>query len=574
MDRIGLKGKSTSNLIATSFGTAGLAIGAAIATGIKQGVTSFSELERKMLRTKSLIHATGNAAKLSSDQLLSLANRVDAQTLADRDGVLSAINALQTFKSVSGEVFERSIMLANDLAEVMGGDIRTQTVQLGKALQDPVRGLTALRRVGVDFTAQQREQITVLAESGRSLEAQGKILDAIQGQVGGAAAGAAGGLTGQMDGLNFQWRAFTETLAGSTGAITATGRGIEYLSNTLAGLSAWLSGPTAKDSLSAEIERLEAAFAKNPDWSGYVADNLRRRLAGAKAGMAELLNPTNMEADWGGGSGVAVAVGSDVSGGGGADKAEVATGTYLDSWMDVEAAEARAVELYEVKSNYWQALIDLDAENMEAANAMELDFWQMQIGYRNKMLDKDIRLQQRYEKTILGIKQQSSKHQQAIAFQLGTALLTTVGAGADAIFVAQKAFDVGLAIMGGHAAAAKALAEVPYPYNLAVSAEQLSLGYWHAAAIAATGIGQLVASHSGSTGGGTHTSPVVTTSSSTSASNASTGLIDPAFTEPEERGTLTINIEGDMIGDETYIDNLVEKINEAREDRDVTVNYS
>jgi hypothetical protein len=195
---------SISSIGFRAAGVAAAAFGAAVAASVASGVKSYAELERKILRTESIIKATGNAAQLSSKQLVDLANRLDLATLNDRDAILDAINAMQTFRAVSGDVFTRSIELSVDLAEVLGTDLRSQVVQLGKALEDPITGLTALRRVGVSFTESQKEQIKALVASGNALKAQGIILDTISKQVGGAAEGAAGGLSGKVDTLSYQ----------------------------------------------------------------------------------------------------------------------------------------------------------------------------------------------------------------------------------------------------------------------------------------------------------------------------------------------------------------------------------
>jgi hypothetical protein len=62
---------------------------------------------------------------------------------------------------------------------------------LGKALENPIRGLTALGKAGTTFTDQQKEQIRVLVESGNLLGAQTLILDEIESQYGGVAEAAA-----------------------------------------------------------------------------------------------------------------------------------------------------------------------------------------------------------------------------------------------------------------------------------------------------------------------------------------------------------------------------------------------
>ena len=58
---------------------------------------------------------------------------------------------------------------------------------LGKALNDPIKGITALSRAGVTFTQGQKDQIKTLVESGNLLGAQKIIMGELEAQVGGTA---------------------------------------------------------------------------------------------------------------------------------------------------------------------------------------------------------------------------------------------------------------------------------------------------------------------------------------------------------------------------------------------------
>jgi phage-related protein len=66
-------------------------------------------------------------------------------------------------------------------------------VLLGKALQDPIKGVSALARVGVTLTEQQKKQAAAMAKSGDTLGAQKIILKAVEKQVKGTAAATATG---------------------------------------------------------------------------------------------------------------------------------------------------------------------------------------------------------------------------------------------------------------------------------------------------------------------------------------------------------------------------------------------
>ena len=74
--------------------------------------------------------------------------------MATSEQVLDAASVLATFRSVSGDTFKRAIGYAQDMATVFGGDVTTAAKQLGKALQDPEVGITALNRVRGDLHRQ------------------------------------------------------------------------------------------------------------------------------------------------------------------------------------------------------------------------------------------------------------------------------------------------------------------------------------------------------------------------------------------------------------------------------------
>ena len=64
-------------------------------------------------------------------------------------------------------------------------------------MNDPTKGLTALKRAGITFTDQQKEQIKALVKSGKTMQAQKLIINVLAGQVGGRAAAAGKTLAGQ-----------------------------------------------------------------------------------------------------------------------------------------------------------------------------------------------------------------------------------------------------------------------------------------------------------------------------------------------------------------------------------------
>jgi hypothetical protein len=135
----------------------------------------------------------GTEAGVVSSRLVKLAEDQARLTGVSRTTIKETSALLLTFKGVAasadevGGVFDRAQKAALDLAAAGFGSATGNAQQLGKALEDPIRGLTALTRSGVTFTDAEKERIKVLVESNRLGEAQAIILDAIEKQVGGTA---------------------------------------------------------------------------------------------------------------------------------------------------------------------------------------------------------------------------------------------------------------------------------------------------------------------------------------------------------------------------------------------------
>jgi hypothetical protein len=112
---------------------------------------------------------------------------VDGELIKATQTKLATFANLTKTVNESGGAFDRATVAALDLAAAGFGSAETNAVQLGKALQDPIKGIGALARAGVTFTAQEKEKIKTLVESGQTLQAQDMILKAIETQVGGTA---------------------------------------------------------------------------------------------------------------------------------------------------------------------------------------------------------------------------------------------------------------------------------------------------------------------------------------------------------------------------------------------------
>lgn len=147
--------------------------------------------------TENAIRATGGAANVTAKQVSDLSASLSNKTAIDDELIQSGANLILTFKNIRNEagagndIFDRTTESALNLSAAGFGSVESASIMLGKALNDPLAGLTALSRAGVTFSEQQKEQIRVMTESGDLLGAQRIILDEVASQVGGSAAAAA-----------------------------------------------------------------------------------------------------------------------------------------------------------------------------------------------------------------------------------------------------------------------------------------------------------------------------------------------------------------------------------------------
>ena len=257
---------------------AGLVAGVAgLGAGLGATVTRTTEFERSQLRIQQLLIATGTASGKTRQQINELAVEIGQGTLASVEGVRRASGVLQTFRSVAGDVFDDTLRLAQDLAGAGIGTLQTNVVQLGKALEDPVQGLTALRRVGVSFTEQQREQIKVLNEAGQTAEAQRIILATLEEQVGGAGVAEAGGLAGAYDTLIENLGIFFERAGQATGVTEALATATRGAAEAVEAINEQLA-PSLASQIEAVDKRIrQARELAEIDIGVGIAEQMRRR---------------------------------------------------------------------------------------------------------------------------------------------------------------------------------------------------------------------------------------------------------------------------------------------------------
>jgi hypothetical protein len=135
--------------------------------------------------------------QVAKDVVLALADSLDRLTMFDDDAVLSGENLLLTFTNIGADVFPDTTRAVLDVSQAMGQDLKSSAIQIGKALNDPIAGISALTRVGVTFSSGQKEQIATMMKFGDIAGAQRVILAELKREFGGAAEAAGQTAKGQ-----------------------------------------------------------------------------------------------------------------------------------------------------------------------------------------------------------------------------------------------------------------------------------------------------------------------------------------------------------------------------------------
>lgn len=233
-----------SNISGIKAGIAGFAAG----VGLVALVRNIDEAQKASAQLDAAFVATGRTAGVTRKQIDGLADEIQRTTTVSDDLVKQGAAILLTFTRVRGEAFERTIKAAADLSARLGIDLKSAIRQVGLSLQDPVAGLTLLRRSGISFTESQKNLIKGFLETNQAAKAQDLILSELEKRFGGSAAAARNTLGGALTGLK---NSFGDLFEG-------TSQGTKAAVDSINGISAALNDPD----LRAGMNFLIASFAQ------------------------------------------------------------------------------------------------------------------------------------------------------------------------------------------------------------------------------------------------------------------------------------------------------------------------
>jgi uncharacterized protein YjgD (DUF1641 family) len=205
--------------IAAGAATAGIAMAGAAIVGLGAGLVSSvqaaSEAQQVQAQLNAVLESTGGAAGVTADMANQLASSLQAVTMFEDDAILSGENMLLTFTNIGSDVFPMATQTMLDMSQALGQDVTQSAMQLGKALNDPVQGVTALQRVGVQLTEEQKASVEGFMAVNDIASAQKIILEELNREFGGSAVAAGQTLPGQMEILKNTFGDIKETIGGA-----------------------------------------------------------------------------------------------------------------------------------------------------------------------------------------------------------------------------------------------------------------------------------------------------------------------------------------------------------------------
>lgn len=182
-------------------------VGGALTVGLTLPIAAFGassvqsamDAESAMADLEAVLKSTGGVAGVTLDELTKNAAALQDITKFSDEAVMSAQGMLLTFTNIGKDVFPDATMAALDMAEKFGMDASQAAITLGKALNDPIAGVTALRRIGVMLTDEQQAQIEAFMAVGDIASAQAIIMNELAVEIGGVAEAAGATTQGQFE---------------------------------------------------------------------------------------------------------------------------------------------------------------------------------------------------------------------------------------------------------------------------------------------------------------------------------------------------------------------------------------
>lgn len=194
------------------------------------------EAERELLQIEAAIDTLGDTAMATSGEIQQMSQDIAGITLLNESDVRQASSVMMQFTGIARNQMDEVILSAQGMATVFGGSVTQNVRRLGRAIQDPVDGMSRLRQSGIDLGDTVEEEINRLVRQGRQYEATSRLLDELT-SLQNAAQREAEGLAGAYDAISDNLNVLFDELFNQSGALDAAADGVRRIADAVADLS-------------------------------------------------------------------------------------------------------------------------------------------------------------------------------------------------------------------------------------------------------------------------------------------------------------------------------------------------
>lgn len=185
-----------------------------VGDAIKFSTAAAMDAEVETTRMNAILEATGGAAGMTANELEGLATNLSNVSGVEDEVILRGESVLLTFRSIGEDIFPQATEAALDMSMAMGMDLQSSILMVGKALNEPIQGIGALRRVGVQLTDDQEAQIKSFMAINDVASAQGVILEELALEFGGVSEAMGDTAQGRADRMRVALGNLGETVGG------------------------------------------------------------------------------------------------------------------------------------------------------------------------------------------------------------------------------------------------------------------------------------------------------------------------------------------------------------------------
>jgi len=237
--------------------------------GIRAVIADGSSNEQALAQLESALASTGNAAGLTAQQLLDMADEFRAASMLTTEQILAGQTRLLSYTDIVASEFPAAMQIVIDQQQRLGISVEQSAEIVGRALQSPSEAIATLGRQGFKFEAGQKSLLKQLEATGRKAEAQAIIMDMLTEAYGGAAAAA------RMNTFAGLWKTVADQFGDFAGRVAGSGV-FDFVKGKLAELASNLDAMANDGRLDRLAQALSDAFVQGAEWvEGFI-----RQLAG------------------------------------------------------------------------------------------------------------------------------------------------------------------------------------------------------------------------------------------------------------------------------------------------------